>query len=181
MTTFTRGRSAILAGAMLAALFVSAGAAQERARDRRRFMAADTKTTDDPRRTPVDPAIPRGPDGSIVLRGGRLFDGTGAAARPATLVITRNTIAAVLAPASTAWPGDARVIDVTGLVGANAQGIAQLLKIARAAALLGAHSSIAGIGSTLAGIAATLDLGMHDITTYRDLRSALADILRSAS
>ena len=32
----------------------------------------------------------------------------------------------------------------------------------------------------LARTAATLGLGMHEITTYRDLRSALADILRSA-
>src|SRR5262249_15941589 len=70
----------LLTGAMAATL-VGPGSAQERARDRRRFLSADTKTTDDPRRTPVDPAVPRGPDGSIVLRGGRIFDGTGAAAR----------------------------------------------------------------------------------------------------
>ena len=115
MATFTRGRVAMVVGAILAATFVSHGAAQERARDRRRFLSPDTKTSDDPRRTPIDPAVPRGPEGSIVLRGGRLFDGTGVFARLATLVITRNTIAAVLAPSSTAWPSEARVIDVTGL------------------------------------------------------------------
>src|SRR5437588_6313982 len=106
MTTLTRERIAIVAGAILAAAFVTHGTAQERARDRRRFLSPDAKTSDDPRRTPVDPAVPRGPEGSIVLRGGRLFDATGASARLATVVITRNAIAAVLAPSSTAWPSE---------------------------------------------------------------------------
>ncbi|MDQ2999491.1 MAG: GAF domain-containing protein, partial [Chloroflexota bacterium] len=76
---------------------------------------------------------------------------------------------------------DQLVIDVTGLAAVDAHGIAQLLKIIRAAALLGTRSSIVGISSTLASTAASLDLGLHEITTYRDLRSALADILREAS
>jgi anti-anti-sigma regulatory factor len=75
---------------------------------------------------------------------------------------------------------DQLVIDVTGLAGVDAQVIAQLMKIVRAAGLLGARSSLVGISSTLALAAATLDLGMHTITTYRDLRSALAEILRGA-
>lgn len=75
---------------------------------------------------------------------------------------------------------DQLVIDVTGLAAVDAQVITQLLKIVRAAALLGARSSIVGISSTLARTAATLGLDMHDITTYRDLRSALAEILRGA-
>jgi imidazolonepropionase-like amidohydrolase len=50
----------------------------------------------------------------LVIRGARLWDGTGAAARPATLVIVRNKIAAVLPPGSTDWPKEARVIDATG-------------------------------------------------------------------
>jgi len=58
--------------------------------------------------------------------------------------------------------------------------IAQLLKIVRAAALLGARSSIVGISAALASTAAALDLGLHAITTYRDLHSALAEILRGA-
>jgi imidazolonepropionase-like amidohydrolase len=58
---------------------------------------------------------PRAADGAtIVLRGGRVFDGTGAAAREATVVITGDRIAAVLAPGATNWPSGARVIDVTG-------------------------------------------------------------------
>jgi anti-anti-sigma regulatory factor len=76
---------------------------------------------------------------------------------------------------------DQLVIDVTGLTAIDAPQIAQLLKIIRAVALLGAHSSIVGVSTSLARTAATLDLGMHDITTYRDLRSALAEILGSAS
>ncbi|MEP7189081.1 MAG: STAS domain-containing protein [Roseiflexaceae bacterium] len=76
---------------------------------------------------------------------------------------------------------DQLVIDVTGLAAVDAHGIAQLLKIIRAAALLGTRSSIVGISSTLASTAASLDLGLHEITTYRDLRSTLADILRGAS
>jgi imidazolonepropionase-like amidohydrolase len=95
--------------------FMSDGVAQERARDRRRFLDPATRTSDDPRRTPIDPTVPRGPDGSIVLRGGRVFDGTGLSFRPATLVITRNTIATVLPPSNTAWPANARIIDVSGM------------------------------------------------------------------
>ena len=49
-----------------------------------------------------------------MLRGGRIFDGTGAAVREGTLVITRNHIERILPASSTGWPSDARVIDVTG-------------------------------------------------------------------
>jgi imidazolonepropionase-like amidohydrolase len=48
------------------------------------------------------------------LTGGRIFDGTGATVRNGTVVIERNKIKAILPPDSTAWPGDARVIDVAG-------------------------------------------------------------------
>src|SRR5690348_4598159 len=58
-------------------------AAQNRPSDRRRFIAPNTPVSDDPRRVPVSGA-PQGPPGTFVLRGGRLFDGTGAAAREAT-------------------------------------------------------------------------------------------------
>jgi imidazolonepropionase-like amidohydrolase len=100
-------------GFLALAPFEAVGA-QDRASDRRRFLAPTTRTTDDPRRIPVGPG-PRGPDGSIVLRGGRIFDGTGAAARVGTLVIERNQIKAVLAPESTDWPKDARVLDASGM------------------------------------------------------------------
>ena len=88
-------------------------AAQERARDRRRYIAPGQVTSDDPRRVPV-PATPRGPAVVTVLRGGRVFDGTGAPARAATVVLERNRIARIVAPNVQDWPRDARVIDVTG-------------------------------------------------------------------
>lgn len=111
-------RSAVLAFAAafaVSGLLISDGTAQDRARDRRRFLTPETRTTDDPRRTPIDPTQPRGPDGSIVLRGGRVFDGTGAPARPASIVVTRNVVTAVLAPTSNTWPADARIIDASGM------------------------------------------------------------------
>ena len=106
-----RGRvvAALLAAASLCAL----GRAQEKAQDRRRFLDPKTPVSDDPRRVPVRPG-PRGPEGTLVLRGGRIFDGSGAAAREGSLVIERNKIAKILAPGSTDWPADAKVIDVGG-------------------------------------------------------------------
>jgi imidazolonepropionase-like amidohydrolase len=95
---------------LLGASFLSA---QVPRTERRRWLDSTTSVTDDPRRIPV----PRGlnaPRGTIVLRGGRLWDGTGSAARPATVVITGNEIAAILAPGAANWPADARVIDVSG-------------------------------------------------------------------
>ncbi len=86
---------------------------QKKPEDRRRFMAPEATTTDDPRRIPI-PRGPRGPQGTLVLSGGRIFDGTGAPTRSGTLVIKRNRIEKILPPGSTAWPPDAQVIDVTG-------------------------------------------------------------------
>ena len=86
---------------------------QQKPEDRRRFFDENEVMTDDPRRIPMPPG-PRGPEGSIVLRGGRLFDGTGAAARPASLVIERNRVLAILEPGVEDWPDDARIIDVSG-------------------------------------------------------------------
>jgi imidazolonepropionase-like amidohydrolase len=94
--------------------------AQETGRDtavsrteRRRFTSPSQNVSDDPRRVPEPPGI-NGPPGTLVLRGGRIFDGTGAAAREGTVVITRNHIDRILAPSATGWPADAKVIDVTG-------------------------------------------------------------------
>jgi imidazolonepropionase-like amidohydrolase len=87
--------------------------AQEKARDRRRYLDAGTPVSDDPRRVPVPPG-PRGPEGSIVLRGGRLFDGTGTPARNANVVIQRNRIIKIVPADSTDWPRDAQIIDVSG-------------------------------------------------------------------
>ena len=87
--------------------------AQERREDRRKFLEPKTQVSDDPRRIVVKPG-PRGPEGTIVLRGGRIFDGTGAPAREGTLVIERNKIVKILPAGATDWPKDAQVIDVSG-------------------------------------------------------------------
>ncbi len=105
-------RSFVLASTLLVSLLPSLVAQVPRT-ERRRWIAPGTNVTDDPRRIPI-PAGYYGPTGTIVLKGGRLWDGTGAAARPATVVITRNHISAILPPTSTDWPKDARVIDVAG-------------------------------------------------------------------
>src|SRR5438046_855270 len=77
--------------------------AQEKARDRRKFLDPATPVSDDPRRIPVKPG-PQGPDRVLVLRGGRIFDGTGAAAHEGTLVIERNKISKILPASSSDWP-----------------------------------------------------------------------------
>src|SRR5690242_21812808 len=84
--------------------------AQERAQDRRKFLDPSTPVSDDPRRIPVKPG-PQGPDRVLVLRGGRIFDGTGAAAHEGTLVIERNKISKILPASSTDWPKNAEVAD----------------------------------------------------------------------
>jgi imidazolonepropionase-like amidohydrolase len=80
---------------------------------RRSFMDPNARTTNDPRRIPLPPGL-EGPDGTIVITGGRIFDGTGAPAREGTVVIERNRIKEILPPGSTNWPRNAQVIDVEG-------------------------------------------------------------------
>jgi rsbT co-antagonist protein RsbR len=72
------------------------------------------------------------------------------------------------------------VIDLTGVAAVDTQTIAQLFKIVRAAALLGARSSIVGSSAALAEAASAFELGTHELSTYSDLQSALAEIVRSA-
>ena len=102
-----------IGAALLVLAFCCCGWGQEKAQDRRRFLDPKTPVSDDPRRVPVKPG-PRGPEGTLVLRGGRIFDGTGAPAREGTLVIERNKIVKILPAGATDWPKDAVVIDVTG-------------------------------------------------------------------
>ncbi len=80
---------------------------------RRRFLDPSTPTSDDPRRVPM-PAERGQVHGTIVLRGGRVFDGSGAPPSPLTVVITRNVITALLPAGKIDWPADAKVMDVTG-------------------------------------------------------------------
>jgi imidazolonepropionase-like amidohydrolase len=98
---------------VLVLLFCSCGWAQEKAQDRRTYLDPKTQVSDDPRRIVVKPG-PRGPEGTIVLRGGRIFDGTGAPAREGTVIIERNRIVKILPAGATDWPKDAQVIDVSG-------------------------------------------------------------------
>lgn len=80
---------------------------------RTEFLSPQTPTTDDPRRVPTAPE-PSGSKPVIVLTGGRVFDGTGRAARPATVVIEGKRILAVGAPDQLRLPVGARIIDVAG-------------------------------------------------------------------
>src|SRR5260370_18541943 len=86
---------------------------QEKGKGRKKYLDAKTKGSEGPGRIGVKPG-PRGPEGTLVLRNGRIFDGTGAPARAGTLVIERNKIAKILPANSTDWPKDAQVIDVSG-------------------------------------------------------------------
>jgi imidazolonepropionase-like amidohydrolase len=94
-------------------LVLGVGMAQERsAHDRREFLQPQTEVSEDPRRVPIKP-LPK-PAGVLVLRGGRIFDGTGAPIHDGTVVIQENKILKLLPPSSTDWPAEARVIDISG-------------------------------------------------------------------
>jgi len=103
--------TAIVAAALAFMPLIAAG--QQKPHDRQQFLDPKTPVSDDPRRVPVKPG-PRGPEGTLVLRGGRVFDALGTGTRNLTVVIERNKITKLLPPASTDWPAEARVIDVTG-------------------------------------------------------------------
>ncbi|HKX54696.1 MAG TPA: amidohydrolase family protein, partial [Xanthomonadales bacterium] len=81
--------------------------------DRGEWLPESVPTTDDVLRIPV-PAGHNAPEGSFVLVGGRLWDGTGAEARPATVVVEGKSITAVLKPDDRSFPENAVVYDVTG-------------------------------------------------------------------
>ncbi len=102
----------LVATAMIVSGYSPANA-QTKPSDRYQYLTPETVTTDDPRRIPMPPDYLI-PEGSIVLSGGRVFDGTGAATRAATVVIEGKTITALLPPESTDWPKEAKVIDVSG-------------------------------------------------------------------
>jgi imidazolonepropionase-like amidohydrolase len=53
--------------------------------------------------------------GMLVLRGGRLIDGTGAGPVNATVVVKNQRIEAVESRAYADWPADAEIIDVSGM------------------------------------------------------------------
>jgi imidazolonepropionase-like amidohydrolase len=80
---------------------------------RDRWLPSSVPTSDTVLRIPVAAGFDE-PKGAFVLVGGRLFDSTGAAARPATIVVQGKTITAILNPGDRNWPKDAVVYDVTG-------------------------------------------------------------------
>ena len=80
---------------------------------REQWLPKSVPTSDTVLRIPV-PADYNAPKGAFVLVGGRLFDGTGKAARPATIVVQGKTITAILKPGEQNWPKDAIVYDVSG-------------------------------------------------------------------
>ncbi|MGE5360557.1 MAG: amidohydrolase family protein, partial [Bacteroidales bacterium] len=96
------------------AVLLAIGAARISAKpqDRRTVLSPTERTTDDPRRVPQRPRA--GPRTSVVLRGGRVFDGVSGAAREGSIVIEGNTISAILPAGVETSPADAQVIDVTG-------------------------------------------------------------------
>ena len=102
-----------LALILLTAVLSAPSWTQEKPQDRRKFLDPKTQVSDDPRRIVVKPG-PRGPEGTLVLRGGRIFDGTGTPAHEGTLVIERNKIVKILPANSSDWPKDAQVLDVSG-------------------------------------------------------------------
>jgi imidazolonepropionase-like amidohydrolase len=80
---------------------------------RDRWLPSSVPTSDTVLRIPVAPGWDE-PKGSFVLVGGRLFDSTGAPARPATVVVQGKSITAILKPDDRNWPKDAVVYDVAG-------------------------------------------------------------------
>ncbi|HEX4974150.1 MAG TPA: amidohydrolase family protein [Steroidobacteraceae bacterium] len=81
--------------------------------NRDQWLPRSVPTSDDGLRIPqqADFNVPKG---SFVLVGGRLFDGTGAPPRPATIVVVGKTITAVLNPGERNWPADAVTYDISG-------------------------------------------------------------------
>ena len=106
-------RKHTLIGATLLFFLTSVPFAQDTTEDRWQWIDENTTVTDDPRRIPIAPG-PQGPDGVIVLQGGRVFTATGDPARKANLVIERNRIKAILSPELSDWPDGSNIIDISG-------------------------------------------------------------------
>ncbi len=106
---------AIATAAVFSASLFSTSSLAERTKpyDRSKWYTPETETSDDLRRVPQSKGY-RDHDGKLVLVGGRLFDGTGAAARPATIVTQGRAISAILEPGDTRYPAGADVVDISG-------------------------------------------------------------------
>jgi imidazolonepropionase-like amidohydrolase len=95
-------------------LIATASFAQDRSwfRDNRAAVPPGTETTDDPRRVPLPAAISASATKFAII-GGRVFDGTGRPARPATIVIEGNRIVRVAPPGERQFPAGTQIIDAS--------------------------------------------------------------------
>lgn len=122
MNNQNKNRAALLGCVLVGVLACSGALAAEKKTsaaersvplDRSGYFDKGAATTDDLRRV----AMPVGFNDvktSFVIKNARLFDGTGAAARDATVVVVGNKISAVLPSNATDLPKDAEVIDAAG-------------------------------------------------------------------
>jgi anti-anti-sigma factor len=69
------------------------------------------------------------------------------------------------------------LIDITGVDMVDTFTISQLLKIARTTALLGAHCYLVGMSPEAAQTTISLGIDLESLQSYRDMQSALADLL----
>lgn len=81
--------------------------------ERQRWLDPSTTVTDDPRRVPM-PERERGPEKSIVLRGGRIFKATGEPVFEGSVVLAGKRVDKILPAGSVDWPADAIVHDLAG-------------------------------------------------------------------
>jgi rsbT co-antagonist protein RsbR len=69
------------------------------------------------------------------------------------------------------------LIDITGVDMVDIFTISQLLKIVRTTALLGAHCYLVGMSAAAAQATTSLGVDLGLLHSYRDMQSALADLL----
>lgn len=101
-------------GMLSCLVFASAAAATDKPVDRSQWHDADARVSDDLRKVTVPKGFGR-PKGAIVISNARLFDGTGASARSAALLIIDGVIEKIgTNVASLAAPADAKAIDAAG-------------------------------------------------------------------
>lgn len=82
-------------------------------RERLKWLDTSTVVTDDPRRVPM-PVRERGQEKPIVLKGGRVFKGTGEAVFEGSVVLNGKRIEKILPAGKEDWPADAVVYDLAG-------------------------------------------------------------------
>ena len=127
--------------------------------------------------------VPRGykpgPEGTTVITGGRIFDGTGAAVRSGTIVLERNKIKAILPAGSKDWPRDAQVIDVAGktvmpgLIAmqekiTKAKGVIDAGPTVKTYEVLGTINALERLGWYIeSGITSIRDIGSHGPIPFR--------------